>query len=233
MKYLTLNTHNFTLGDRREDLSRFCALLRAERPDGVALQEVCRGGGTELPDFREAGYSMLWIPVKLGYGIYDEGVALLVPGSAPPVRWGSILLTPHLPYVNWRRRMALWAEVDGVRLVCLHMSWQGEGFEEEWERLWDGLGSSENTVLMGDFNTPLPELAERLRARDLKDASKGASWHTVEPSADGWRGRGADSYRIDGIALPSRWQVKDSRPVAGGISDHRGVMVECAPNNDG
>ncbi len=224
MKLLTWNTHNFSLGNREENLQAFQAFLEQEAPDVVALQEVCRGGGRSLPDFSHVGYEMLWIPVKRGYVIYDEGLAFLT--REPPERWGQILLTPQRPYVDWRRRAALWIEWRGMRYVCLHMSWQGEGFEEQWARLWQELGPPHCTVLMGDLNTPLEELRDQMNDRALQDPCGGVAWHTVEPSADGWRGRTPSSYRIDGILCPKGLATATCRPVLYGLSDHRGVLVE-------
>lgn len=105
-----------------------------------------------------------WVPVHRGFGVFDEGVALL---SRHPL--GSVRAFSHggaFPYDNVRRRLSLAAQVQAPKqefnLVSSHFSWwsmpEEEGtnpFAEEWAALepaFAQLSQRGPIVLCGDFN---------------------------------------------------------------------------------
>ena len=107
MKILTLNTHSLVEENSEEKLKWFVEGILREKPDIIALQEVNQtadegwmdpqmlAGQYPVPGcmkirkdnfaarcahlLREAGLECFWawVPVKLGYGKFDEGVAVL------------------------------------------------------------------------------------------------------------------------------------------------------------
>ena len=111
MKILTLNTHSLLESDYQKKLDLFVDGILRERPDIIALQEVNQTVTAEVlePALLEGQYpvpgciqikqdnhaaqiairlhqagvscSWAWLPIKLGYGKYDEGVAVLCLGQ--------------------------------------------------------------------------------------------------------------------------------------------------------
>ena len=260
MKLFSMNVHGL-LGDReRSILSDF---LRTERPSVVALQEVCQTRSEQsvpsgrirclspqiplredngLPALSKAlgeDWHICYLPVKVGYGTRDEGLAMLCRfpiGAA----WG-IPLTPERSYGDWRRRCALAVRGEGRDdlFVCLHTSWWEEGFLEEWSRLEEALRAESRVWLLGDLNLPASHAeAEACLHRggyadafDLAECRQGGV-ETVRADADGWRGRQAEHLlRIDRILCRPARSVSAYRRVLDGveggkISDHFGVLIE-------
>ena len=184
MKLMTLNSHSLSEPNEEEKRRALVSFLERERPDCVALQEVCQSRsappvplpwegeivGEESIPLRSDNfllklweavrdeYFFCWLPVKIGYGTRDEGLGFLC--RSPISEATEILLTPERGYEDWRRRMALFVRPKGWRevMVCLHTDWWEEGFLSEWEILRSACDSVGAVWLMGDFNVS----AERL-----------------------------------------------------------------------
>ena len=107
MKILTLNSHSLREENYDEKLQWFVEGILREKPDIIALQEVNQSKDAPLLEpeqltgqypvpgcmkiradnhaaqvairLRQAGVECwwAWIPIKLGFGKYDEGVAIL------------------------------------------------------------------------------------------------------------------------------------------------------------
>ena len=260
MRLFTMNVHGLD-GVRAQRL--LADFLRTERPYAVALQEVCQSRSAhrapdspvrclsdEIPLRKDNGllflsealgeeYSICYLPVKVGYGTKDEGLAMLC--RRPIAEAREIPLTPERPRSDWRRRCALAVRCEGEddRFVCLHTSWWGEGFFEEWERLEEALRGEERVWLLGDLNLPAghAEGDAILCRAGYADAFDLAGKHfggtdTVRADADGWRGREERrSLRIDRILCRPPRTVTDYRRAFDGkageeISDHFGVLIE-------
>lgn len=206
---------------------------------------------------REEGlsYYWTWFPVKLGYGKYDEGMAIF---SRYPITDTHVCcISGCNDYKNWKTRKVL-----GIRtqdplnswFYTVHMGWwndQEEPFEAQWECLERHLHSAKATGpvwLMGDFNSP-----DRIRGEGY-DCVRGSGWQdtyvaagekdngiTVQGVIDGWReqleaasGEAAEDIpgmRIDYIWCSYPQTVLRSRVLFNGthepvISDHYGVMIE-------
>ena len=112
MKILTINTHSLQETNGAQKLEWLIQGILREKPDVIAMQEVNQtmwadpvdpanlvgqypvpGAVTVRADnyaaevalrLRQAGLavSWAWLPVKIGYGKYDEGVALFSLGRA-------------------------------------------------------------------------------------------------------------------------------------------------------
>ena len=268
MKLMTMNVHSLSGVEDERKMRCLADFLLREHLDALALQEVSQSREAPILSEPPQGwilprreiplrqdnfllglserlkhqYVVSWLPVKLGYGTLDEGVAIL--SRIPLCEVEEILLTPNRPYEDWRRRSALSVRtVDGERLVSLHMSWWEEGFLSEWEALSDRLGSGA-AWLMGDFNVSAERLCKEgdplLRAGfhdSYALAGEKDAEDTVLPHADGWWGRErTDGLRIDQIRCrPSRKILRYRRVLDGRsesmISDHFGVMIETGEND--
>ncbi len=283
MKLITINTHSLEEPDYERKLHQFAAVIQAERPEVLAMQEVNQSaaaacmeesglsGFVRSPGFtgsirqdnhgarlaellREKGvsYAWTWVPAKLGYGKYDEGLAVF--SSQPVCQVDSFRISRCDDYENWKTRRVLGIKTREGWFYTVHMGWwedEEEPFEELWERLEEHLKARKKEApvwLMGDFNSPDSisgqgyDLVRRSGWQDTYHmAEKRDQGITVSSEIDGWRDRGADQktshklqpagMRIDYIWCSKMIPVKSSCVICNGIhdpvvSDHFGVMVQ-------
>ena len=216
MKVLTLNAHSIKDAAYEERLQKVVGFLAKEQPDVTAFQEANQLAGIDdnfamqvAEGLRQNGISCswVWLPVKRGYGIYHEGVAILSIGH----RIGEVdafRISQTDDYENWRRRAVL-----GVRLQD----------EKDW--------------LMGDFNADggvRNEGYDRMTESEWWDTYQLARNRddgiTVSGSIDGWEGC-EKPKRLDQIWCSERCEILSSHVVLNGergavVSDHYGVMIE-------
>lgn len=282
MKLMTLNTHSLVERNYQEKLQQFVCGVLAEKPDVIALQEVNQtiaaplAGADLLMGYvpvqeavpvradnhaanaarllREAGAVCSWtyLPVKIGYGKYDEGLAMLSL-NREITHAESFLISRADDYTNWKTRKVLGIQVKGLNgwFYTVHMGWwqdEQEPFLAQWKVL-DAFANAKSrrapVWLMGDFNSPAEVRGEGY------DKIAAAGWHdtflharergsgvTVPGVIDGWRGKMADTA-ADGMRLDLIWcsmpeKIAASRVVFNGenhpvVSDHFGVMIETLP----
>ena len=190
-------------------------------------------------------YYWTWLPIKLGWGIYDEGLAMF--SSQPILETKRLEISGIQEYSNWKRRMALGIRTthkEDVWYYSIHMGWWNdveEPFQEEWNRMESLLKDiTGNVWIMGDFNSPAEVRGEGY------DYVKSFGWHdtynvattkigehTIECDIDGWKDGSSQKTkeRIDQIWSKEIVNVKSSRVICDGknypiVSDHYGVVIE-------
>lgn len=201
---------------------------------------------------REKGvyYYWTWSSAKVGYGKYDEGMALL--SKKPIERVRQFLISRTDDYNNWKTRKILGMQIEGSDDIffTVHMGWwndEKEPLKRQWEKieqLTQNLEKKDRTIwLMGDFNSlddVKQEGYELICSSGWKDtyhlAGQKDSGITVEEEIDGWRaedGRDAakESKRLDYIFCNKEKSILSSRVICNGsnypvVSDHYGVMIE-------
>ena len=279
MKILTLNTHSLQEENYQQKLNWFVEGILKEMPDIIAMQEVNQTAAAELMDLemlegqypipgcmkirrdnhaaqvayrlRQAGIECYWtwLPIKLGYGKYDEGVAILSLGR-------KIRCVDKFPiskindYQNWRTRAVLGVQVEGLDdwFYTVHMGWwdeTAERFLDQWNTLSSCIATKRcySTIwLLGDFNAPdqvLGQSYEHIVACGWVDTYKIAQYKdsgiTVPGIIDGWRekliDKNVEGMRLDYIWCSQRKEIFSSRVVFNGmkepvVSDHFGVMIQ-------
>ena len=191
MKIMTLNTHSLVEKNYAEKLQQFVHGVLEEMPDVIALQEVNQTIAAPLADevlltgyvpaqtavpvradnhaanaarlLREAGVPCSWtyLPIKVGYGKYDEGLAMLVLERRIS-HVESFLISRADDYANWKTRKVLGMQVEGLTdwFYTVHMGWW-EDEQEPFLAQWKVLNAFVTTKprhapvwLMGDFNSP-------------------------------------------------------------------------------
>ncbi|MBQ7923213.1 MAG: endonuclease/exonuclease/phosphatase family protein [Clostridia bacterium] len=270
MKLLTLNTHSLIEENYPAKLREFVKMIAAEMPDIIALQEVNQSMDSSTVDtailsgywpctdtvirednhvynmvrlLAEAGvsYRWTWLPVKIGYGRYDEGLALL--SLHPILETDTATVSRTDDYTDWRTR-----KIVGIRtekkpdewFYSVHYSWwndSAEPFEPQWQKTLSHLKKNAGIWLMGDFNNPAEVRGE---GYDLVQAS---GWRdsyteafvkddgiTVNHRIAGWEDH-KDGIRIDQMWHSHPVSVTRSFVICSGawypvVSDHFGVMVE-------
>ncbi len=279
MKILTLNTNSLHGEDYPRRLDAFVAGLLEEMPDIVALPEVNQtvSAGEMDPErlegqypvpgciqirednhaaqvairLRQAGVecSWAWIPIKLGYEKFDEGVAIL--SLNRKIRCvDAFPISRTNDYHNWRTRAVLGVQVEGLEdwFYTVHMGWwqdELEPFLAQWRKLNTCLASRRMCSpvwLMGDFNSPdhiRREGYDAITACGWKDmflaAQEGVPGCTVCGDIDGWRDltgpAGRSDKRLDYIWCSQPRKIKHARVLFDGkhgpvVSDHYAVLVE-------
>ena len=278
MKILTINTHSLQEENYEQKLQWFVEGILREKPDIIAMQEVNQSVDADEiePEYLEGQYPVpgcmtihkdnhaanvarrlnqagvkcfwAWMPIKLGYGKYDEGVAILSLGR--PIRCTDVFpISKVRDYLNWRTRAVLGVQVEGHPdwFYTVHMGWWDdaqEPFLDQWKTLNACLftRSLYSAVwLMGDFNAPA------LVRGQSYDAIAASGWYdtyhtarikdngfTVPGIIDGWRERLKD-VNIPGMRLDHIWCSKNRKIISSEVifngshypivSDHFGVMI--------
>lgn len=279
MKIITLNTHSIIEPDYENKLEIFAKMIKTEKPDVFALQEVNQSvAKPELTVFVENGYVpckdlcpvirmdnhalkldrllrslgieyyWTWIPLKIGYDIYEEGLAVF--SRTPITEIKQFYISKSKTMSNWKTRKILGIKTNGIWYHNVHMGWWDD-LEEPFKEQWDMVNKELNAVkrsedihfVMGDFNAPSGIRGEGYDY--VKESGWFDTWEmakvkdsgiTVGKVIDGWRERMEEDMVTKGVRLDYIWvnkkiQVKNSRVVFNGehypvVSDHFGVVIE-------
>lgn len=257
-----------------QKLEDFVLAVCQEKPEIIALQEVnqtcCEAAVSEeeltgyypcdrqivvrrdnhvfraVKMLREKGvcYHWTWLPMKIGYDKYDEGIALM---SLSPIKETDVILVSNVNnYHNWKTRKLLGICTEDMSeewFYSVHYGWwndEEEPFQGQWEKTNSHMNKREKVWLMGDFNSPAEVRKEGY------DQIMDSGWHdsflfakdqddgiTVGTVIDGWKEKisGTDGMRIDQIWSKHKVDIKRSRVIFNGknypvVSDHYGVMIE-------
>lgn len=279
MKILTLNTHSLREENYQQKLEWFVEGILKEKPDIIALQEVNQtaSAGDMDPEMLEGQYpvpgcvrirqdnhaaqvahrlrqagidcSWAWLPIKRGYGTYDEGVAILSLGRK--IRCvDQFPISKTRDYENWRTRAVLGVQVEGLEdwFYTVHMGrWddEAERFLDQWKVLNCCIASKRlcgQVWLMGDFNAPdgiAGQSYDLVTACGWIDSWRIAAardlGYTVPGIIDGWPEIPANArtkgMRLDYIWCSQKTDIRSCRVIFNGenekiVSDHFGVLTE-------
>ena len=201
----------------------------------------------ELLKEKNCPYFWTWVPAKIGYGIYEEGLSLF--SRSPIEQAEQLFISRNQDFSNWRTRKSLGIKTRGEWFYSVHMGWWKDE-EEPFARHWDCLSqhlqtakSEQETIwICGDFNSPSDVLGEGysyVKDSGWQDtyelAKEKDSGITVSGVIDGWRNQNRkeidEGMRIDYIWCSKKRAVRQSRVVFNGkhypiVSDHYCVMIE-------
>ena len=221
--------HHGEGGDRRLDLERIAAVVRAAEPDLAALQEVDRSaqrtGGVDQP----SEYSRLtgmhgWFGAAMPFQGGEYGQVLL---SRWPMKQPRVVRLPGTP--GSEPRIALTALVDvpqtgRIRWAGLHL----DAGREDLER-WEQAGR-----LLEEFpEAPIPTLSAGITA---PPKTMGIAT-LLEPSTRWVHGEGlggahrsrpiaAVADRLRAGITPEAWETIESKVIAESVaSDHRPLLA--------
>lgn len=204
---------------------------------------------------KEAGcrYWWTWAPAKVGYEIYEEGLAVFSRSAMEDTH--QFFISKSHDFHNWKTRKMVGVRAGGMWFYSVHMGWwedEEEPFSSHWDRAGEVMkaqGSMDVPIwVMGDFNSPagIPEGGwDYVKASGWKDtyelAKEKDDGITVGKVIDGWRERLENQdgegqagrkpgMRIDYIWCSQKVQVDKSEVICNGInyevvSDHYGVMI--------
>lgn len=196
---------------------------------------------------KEKGLNYFWsyIPNHIGYGIYDEGLAIL---SLKQIdKTDQFYISKIRDYENFKTR-----RIIGIRIIdkqkpkwffSVHMGWwndEEDPFHKQWNEIEKHMErySNDDIYLMGDFNSPSNSdgegysyilkggvFVDTYNISKIKDSGE-----TVKKEIDGWRNSGKTSMRIDYIFKNNDKPVEYSKVIFNGknysvVSDHFGVAI--------
>ncbi len=273
MKLLTLNTHSLIEENYEKKLKIFVRGIAMEQPDIIALQEVNQSVCAKVVEGRIQGYfqaeekalirddnhvyrvvkmlaslgvyyNWTWIPLKCGYGRFEEGIALMSRSSISEASIALVSATDDFNSWKTRKLLGICTKHNPKEwFYSVHFGWwddEDEPFQNQWKRAEHHMLSHEKVWLMGDFNSPA-----EVRGEGYDMILKGC-WHdtfllaerkdsgiTVGHVIDGWHDKAETSagMRIDHIWCSEKEEVKSSRVVFNRVnypvvSDHYGVIIE-------
>ncbi len=271
IKLLTLNAHSLIEENAEQKGLAFAKVVAEEQPNVIALQEVnqskdaspvssahlegylpCAPDVTVRTDnyalsvtrkLKQHGVLYRWsyLPIKRGYGIYDEGVALLFRDAAkdPDV----LTLSRTNDYESWKTRKALGLQIGDNWFYSVHLGWWDdteEPFAAQWRRLNAHMRKRERAFLMGDFNSPSEKHGE---GYDLVMSDGWTDTHmiarqqsgrvTIPHAVAGWTDRALSDggARVDYIFCNFPCVPLSSRVIFDGrdtpiVSDHYGLICQ-------
>lgn len=229
-----------------------CRECSAEGSDGRECEVTIR---TDNHAYRvakmlqEAGlhYQWTWVPAKVGYGVYDEGLAVFSKTGIEDTH--QFHISASRDYNYWKTRKMLGICTNDMWFYSVHMGWWDdteEPFQKQWDRVMEQLKDRQQLrFVMGDFNSQADRKNEGydyvLRSGWLDTwqlAGEKDDGITVGGVIDGWKDKGSGALarkeqgmRIDYIFCNKEISVKSSEVVFNGenytvVSDHYGVLVE-------
>ena len=268
MKIMTINMHSYIEAESEKKLQTFIDAISRIKPDIIAMQEVNQSTvkkpaaidtnivfnqyGIELKAdnyglrialaLSEKGlnYKLLWVGIKRGFNIFDEGLCFL---SRVPITFSDAFLISKTDSItNWKKRMVLGIEAGGEWFYNVHMGrWDDkeEPFYNQWTSLNKKINANTPVWIMGDFNSPADYKNE---GYDLvlssgfydtytlaKSKDKG---YTISGRIDGWSDKkeSFEKNRIDYIFTNTKREIETSYTIFNGeneeiISDHFGILL--------
>lgn len=261
---LTLNTHSLIEEDYEQKTKIFVLAIKEIVPDVFALQEVNQTADkpTIIPDsmycplrdgvhikndnhaakismyLNDMGLNYYWtyLPIKNGYKIYDEGLAVFSKKKICDTH--VITLSDKDDYNNWKTRKALGIKVDNMWFYSVHFGWWKDNeFMHQWDRFLNNIHAKDVVFVMGDFNNPAHirnggyDYVKKSGWYDTYMISKYKdSGYTASSDIAGWNGNG-EKIRIDYILCNKNIKVLDSKVIFNGInneivSDHFGIVAK-------
>ena len=192
---------------------------------------------------KNISYDFCWLPIKIGYGKYDEGLAIL--SVFPMSNIQAHLISKTNDYADFRRRMCIFAQIEalGITICNLHTSRfddRDEPFVYQWENIKKHCPSGTH-ILLGDFNCPDTERGggyDKIISDGYYDlyrlASSKEGYATVKGKIDGWSDGNKDpDKRIDFMFSnhPLTQHRISFKTVFDGksqprISDHLGIFAQ-------
>lgn len=277
MKLLTLNTHSHIEPNDLLKCREFTAVVEREKPHIITLQEVNQTQNAPLLDVSRCpyytaceathpmradnhawrlfemlsakglNYYFVWLPIKEGYGMYDEGVAIL--SLSPILETHTWCVSRTEDYHNWKTRKILGVltqDAPHVWFYSVHFGfWQDreEPFSLQWQTALSHWSDTSDVILAGDFNNPAERRGEgydMVKASGFFDVFSLANCRmgdvtvqTEEGSIDGWRDVSLPRHgmRIDQIWTKKPYPVSLYQVIFDGqnapvVSDHFGVLAE-------
>ncbi len=259
MKLLTLNTHAWLENDQLEKINILARTIAEKDYDLIAFQEVNQSIFSKkvhgdikkdnyllvlieyLKKYTDQSYYYTWSNSHIGYGRYDEGIAIL--SKYPLKKIDSFYCTETTTIFSIESRKIIGVTIEylgeNIEFYSCHINLPNSKKENQLENIKNIINrTSENNLkfFLGDFNTDAINNEQdynNILNLGLKDtynmARKKDSGVTVEKNIDGWKNSFSEK-RLDYIFTNKEILVEESNVIFNGInkdivSDHYGLEV--------
>lgn len=260
MKLLTLNCHSWQEENQIEKIKYLAKVIKDKKYDVIALQEVNQSMDSDIvfDNIREDNYAMIlidqikklggeeynfvWDFSHIGYGKYEEGLAILTKHEI--LESESFYITKNKCIDFWKSRKIVKAVMrvnnKNIDFYSCHIGWwddKDEDFKNQINELCKSVKEgNEISILMGDFNSNAlirEEGYDFVKSKGLVDtydlAKLKDSGITVKGKIDGWDDN-TEELRMDIIFTNKSMSVLESKVIFNDInkmivSDHYGLEV--------
>ncbi|MCR1934026.1 endonuclease/exonuclease/phosphatase family protein [Clostridium tepidum] len=260
MKVLTLNCHSWQEEKQIEKIKYLAKIICENNYDVIALQEVNQSINSkilfdnikednlafilvrELKKLGASKFRFIWDFAHIGYGKYEEGLAILTKHSIEEKK--SFYISKSKDKNFWKTRKILKCKINynnkPIFFYSCHLGWwndEEEDFKLQVNKLVQHIKEDEICMLMGDFNNDAflrHEGYDYIINKNLKDiydlSISKDNGVTVIGEIDGWENN-KKSMRLDLILSNKNLNVKYCNVIFNGtnkeiISDHFGVEAE-------
>ena len=259
MKLLTINVHAWLEKNQMEKIDILAKAIAEKQYDVIAMQEVNQLMNNpvifddirqenygwvlleKLQEYTDTDYYYHWSNSHIGYGKYDEGLAIITKHKLLDVDEFYCTRAQSVNTITSRRINSATIEYKGqiMEFYTCHMNLPTNQEEKMADNIQTILKRSQTDnlkILMGDFNTDAinsPEDYKMILSQGLYDtytmAKEKDSGITVGGNIDGWS-KSKEEKRIDYILSNKEIKVKSSKVIFNGenhpvVSDHYGLEV--------
>ena len=259
MKILTINVHAWLEKNQMEKIDILAKAIAEKQYDVIAMQEVNQLMNNpvifddirqenygwvlleKLQEYTDTDYYYHWSNSHIGYGKYDEGLAIITKHKLLDVDEFYCTRAQSVNTITSRRINSATIEYKGqiMEFYTCHMNLPTNQEEKMADNIQTILKRSQTDnlkILMGDFNTDAinsPEDYKMILSQGLYDtytmAKEKDSGITVGGNIDGWS-KSKEEKRIDYILSNKEIKVKSSKVIFNGenhpvVSDHYGLEV--------
>lgn len=259
MKILTINVHAWLEKNQMEKIDILAKAIAEKQYDVIAMQEVNQLMNNpvifddirqenygwvlleKLQEYTDTDYYYHWSNSHIGYGKYDEGLAIITKHKLLDVDEFYCTRAQSVNTITSRRINSATIEYKGqiIEFYTCHMNLPTNQEEKMADNIQTILKRSQTDnlkILMGDFNTDAinsPEDYKMILSQGLYDtytmAKEKDSGITVGGNIDGWS-KSKEEKRIDYILSNKEIKVKSSKVIFNGenhpvVSDHYGLEV--------
>lgn len=259
MKLLTLNCHSWQEKNQMDKIKYLAKVINEKQYDVIALQEVSQkkfskkvNGNVRKDNFvlllinelellDGENYDYFWDYSHIGYGIFEEGLALLTKHKI--VEKESFYVSKNNTKLFYKSRLitriTIEIKKELIDFYSCHMGWwkdESEPFKLHLDNLVKKINTERQSFIMGDFNNNAyieGEGYSYILENNFKDtytqASEKDEGITVQGAIAGWKGEHS-LKRLDLILFTKEALVNSSKVTFNGknkdvISDHFGVEV--------
>lgn len=251
MRLLTLNLHCFAEDNIEDNQERIVEFIIENKIDVCLFQEVAQHFENEVVINRikkdnyvltlqeklvskGETYYIYYDYSKRGYGVYDEGLAIL--SRTPFTSSSSYHVSKKVDYNDWHTRMNVSCETliqnQLYSFTSVHLGWtEGEEvFEDQLARTMNQLNNDKINIVAGDFNvfegSNEYEYITSLGLIDLYFSGDIKYFHDITHKA--YIDVKKEAKRIDYFFSNKQFVIIDRRIVFqdNPVSDHFGVYIE-------
>lgn len=246
MKLFSLNLRCFEEENRVEKLNIIADFIKERDIDVCFFQEACQEHSKVVLENKiklgnnanhiatRLGYYIYYHPIKLGFDIYDEGLAII---SKTPISSQNFKVISYTnDYKNWQKRDLIWCKINSITFFNVHLGWTMDdevGMNQINKIIEEIKRHDERYFIAGDFNYTegsneikhIKKYVYSLADLANVDYSKNPTFHNKLDSNELTDNLMIDYIFTNMLCDVKRFEIVFNKPDAY-VSDHSGIFVE-------